>query len=245
MRYFTSDTHFGHPLVTVLRGFISNGRVASEYRDVRARQGSGAAEKWIRDYANHRQIAFRELADTAKHDKTLITNINSAVGAEDELWILGDVSFRTTIDYTLQCLRSLTCKHLHMIVGNHDRNFRNHTNDRLYQPVFESIDDYRELTMHFLDADQTVALSHFPRRSSIMQHIGTWGGDMRFRQDTPATEGWLLYGHTHQDAPAGTDPKSVNVGLDAWNLKPVSEPRIVAWFEHTAGPEKAEKAEKA
>ena len=231
MRYFTSDTHFGHPLVTVLRGFINNGRVAADYRAVRASEGSKKAEQWIRNYSNHRQTGFHDLADTLRHDRTLIANINATVRPDDELWILGDVSFRTSIEHTLECLNALDCTHLHMIVGNHDRNFRNPENDRLYEPAFETIDVYRELTMHFLGQDQTVALSHFPRRSSIMQQIGTWGGDMRFEHDAPTTEGWLLYGHTHQDQPAGTDQNSVNVGLDAWNLKPVSETQIVSWFE--------------
>ena len=39
MRYFTSDTHFGHPLVTALRGFLNNGRLRTEYRDVWQAQG--------------------------------------------------------------------------------------------------------------------------------------------------------------------------------------------------------------
>ena len=46
----------------------------------------------------------------------------------------------------------------------------------------------------------------------------------------PTTEGWLLYGHTHQDVPDDTDPRSVNVGLDAWDFKPVSEQQILAWL---------------
>lgn len=46
----------------------------------------------------------------------------------------------------------------------------------------------------------------------------------------PTTEGWLLYGHTHQDVPDGTDPRSVNVGLDVWDFKPVSEQQILAWL---------------
>ena len=28
----------------------------------------------------------------------------------------------------------------------------------------------------------------------------------------------------------GTDPLSANVGLDAWDFKPVSEQQILAWF---------------
>ena len=48
MRYFTSDTHFGHPLVTALRGFLNNGRLRTEYRDVWQAQGRAAAHAWIK-----------------------------------------------------------------------------------------------------------------------------------------------------------------------------------------------------
>mgnify|MGYP001387686855 CR=1 FL=1 len=234
MRYLTSYTHFWHPLVTVLRGLINNGRIAARYRQIRHTEGAEEAQHWIRSYADHEQLGFHDLADTEEHDSTLIANINAVVHADDELWILGDVSFRTSMEHTRACLHALHCAHLQMIVGNHDRNFRNTDNDHLYASAFETIDDYDELTMDFLGANRTVALSHFPRRSSIMQHIGTWGGDLRFEPDAPATEGWLLYGHTHQDEPAGTDAKSMNVGLDAWRLKPVSESQVAAWFERSS-----------
>lgn len=35
MRYFTTDTHFGHPLVTVLRGFTTFDPTHSRYEEVR------------------------------------------------------------------------------------------------------------------------------------------------------------------------------------------------------------------
>ena len=50
MRYFTSDTHFGHPLVTALRGFLNNGGLRAEYRDVWQAQGRAAAHTWIKQY---------------------------------------------------------------------------------------------------------------------------------------------------------------------------------------------------
>lgn len=43
MRYFTSDTHFGHPLVTALRGFLNNGRLRAEYLDIWQTQTRAAA----------------------------------------------------------------------------------------------------------------------------------------------------------------------------------------------------------
>ena len=64
---------------------------------------------------------------------------------DDELWILGDLSYRCTVEHTLDCLRRINCRHLHLIIGNHDRNFRLRSNDALYEDVFETIDDYCEI----------------------------------------------------------------------------------------------------
>ena len=36
--------------------------------------------------------------------------------------------------------------------------------------------------------------------------------------------------HASGRPPDGTDPRSVNVGLDAWDFKPVSEQQILAWL---------------
>ena len=106
------------------------------------------------------------------------------VGRDDELWILGDLSYRCTVKHTLDCLRRINCRHLHLIIGNHDRNFRLRSNDALYENVFETIDDYREIDMELpvLDgtgkptaatARQTIGMSHFPQ---------TLGIDRRTRQ---------------------------------------------------------------
>jgi len=37
MKYFTTDTHFGHPLVTVLRGFTTFDPTRSSYEEITAR----------------------------------------------------------------------------------------------------------------------------------------------------------------------------------------------------------------
>lgn len=50
MRYFTSDMHFGHPLVTALRGFLNNGRLRAEYLDIWQTQTRAAAHAWIKQY---------------------------------------------------------------------------------------------------------------------------------------------------------------------------------------------------
>lgn len=242
MRYFTSDTHFGHPLVTALRGFLNNGRLRTEYRDVWQAQGRAAAHAWIKQYVRDNQTSFKAICDITRHENTIIGNINETVGRDDELWILGDLSYRCTVEHTLDCLRRINCRHLHLIIGNHDRNFRLRSNDALYENVFETIDDYREIDMELPVLDgtgkataattrQTIGMSHFPRLSALTEEHGNWPENWnKFADVAPTTEGWLLYGHTHQGIPNGTDPLSVNVGLDAWDFKPVSEQQILAWF---------------
>ena len=147
----------GTPLVTALRGFLNNGRLRTEYRDVWQAQGrrrigeTTAPFAWIKQYVRDNQTSFKAICDTSRHENTIIGNINETVGRDDELWILGDLSYRfCTVEHTLDCLRRITaclrrisCRHLHLIIGNHDRNFRLRSNDALYEDVFETIDDYR------------------------------------------------------------------------------------------------------
>ena len=201
MRYFTSDTHFGHPLVTALRGFLNNGRLRTEYRDVWQAQGRAAAHAWIKQYVRDNQTSFKAICDITRHENTIIGNINETVGRDDELWILGDLSYRCTVEHTLECLRRINCQHLHLIIGNHDRNFRLRSNDALYENVFETIDDYREIDMELPVLDgtgkptaattrQTIGMSHFPRLSALTEEHGNWPENWnKFADVAPTTEG--------------------------------------------------------
>lgn len=182
MRYFTSDTHFGHPLVTALRGFLNNGKLRAEYLDIWQTQTRTAAHAWIKRYVHDNQTSFKAICDIARHENTIIDNINEIVGHDDELWILGDLSYRCTVEHTLECLRRINCQHPHLIIGNHDRNFRLRSNDALYGDVFETIDDYREIDMELPVLDesgkitvattqQSIAMSHFPRLSALAEQL--------------------------------------------------------------------------
>ena len=200
MRYFTSDTHFGHPLVTALRGFLNNGRLRAEYLDIWQTQTRAAAHAWIKQYVHDNQTSFKAICDIARHENTIIDNINEIVGHDDELWILGDLSYRCTVEHTLECLRRINCQHLHLIIGNHDRNFRLRSNDALYGDVFETIDDYREIDMELPVLDesgkitvaatqQSIAMSHFPRLSALAEEHGDWPSNWNeFADMAPTTD---------------------------------------------------------
>ena len=66
------------------------------------------------------RLNFRKAADTDAHDEAIVANINRIVGEDDELWILGDIGYRTSVRHLKSCLRQLRCRHLHAVIGNHD-----------------------------------------------------------------------------------------------------------------------------
>lgn len=94
--------------------------------------------------------------------------------------------------------------------------------------LFENIEPNGTVELEGLG---TVNLSHFPYRED---HAYGWPDDaVRFHDQALPFDGRkLLYGHTHQLSPAGARPESLNVGLDAWNLVPVSQTQVVDWFRN-------------
>lgn len=233
MKYFTTDTHFGHPLVSVLRGFTTFDLGRAQYGRILAEQGRKAAEDWAKGIVlDDSRLNFRKAADTDAHDAAIVANINEIVGPDDELWILGDIGYRTSVNHLKDCLRQLACRHLHVVIGNHDDWW---LDDKPARNLFESIEanDTVELS-GFGDEDssaatETVNLSHFPYREDLAYG---WPDDaVRFHDQALPFDGRkLLYGHTHQLSPAGARPEALNVGLDAWNLTPVSHTQIIGWF---------------
>ncbi|KAB7791119.1 metallophosphoesterase family protein [Bifidobacterium leontopitheci] len=236
MKYFTTDTHFGHPLVSALRGFTTFDPGRGEYLRLLHDQGRKAAEDWVRQTVeDDSRLTFRTAADTDAHDAAVVASINAAVGPDDELWILGDIGFRTSVKHLKDCLRQLQCRHLHAVIGNHDDWWMA---NRPALNLFESIEPNDTVDLPGLDAArpddlETVNLSHFPYREDLAYG---WPDDaVRFHDQALPFDGRrLLYGHTHQLTPEGARPESLNVGLDAWNLTPVSADQVAAWFRETA-----------
>lgn len=139
MRYFTTDTHFGHPLVTVLRGFTTFDPTHSRYEEVLRAHDRKTAEDWAKEETFGAGLTFRQVADTDAHDKAIVDHINTLVGLDDELWILGDIGFRTSLTHLKNCLRALNCKHLHGVIGNHDDWW---LEDRPALNLFESLEPH-------------------------------------------------------------------------------------------------------
>lgn len=230
MHYFTSDLHLAHPFVAATRGFWKPGMRPD--RDViEAPDGLNQLRRELSEYR------FNEMVDTEAHDRAIIKRINAVCGKNDDLYIAGDLSAggHKSLRRALYLLDDLTVPHsrIHLILGNHDGFHIRNTNAYDFASVcIGSISTNLFLT---LENDMPAIISHTPRKTYIergveLKDVASNSLDktlLRYAPDVP--DGIVhLYGHTHGKSPDEFhDGTSVNIGLDAWRLRPVSERQII------------------
>ncbi|WP_289094196.1 phosphoesterase [uncultured Bifidobacterium sp.] len=231
--YFTTDTHFGHPLVSALRGFIADADIKAGFDHAVAEQGIAAAAQYVKRAANKRHLRMADIADTDAHDAAVIASINATLTPADELWIMGDVGYRTSMEHIRHCLHAIHARRLHLVVGNHDVNFHHRELDGAWHHAFATIQDSATVAIDGV----AYHLSHFPYREDMDGYRDPTGDvsdnayDPGYAPDALPRDGRrLLFGHTHQHTKAGRSADSLHVGLDSWDLRPVSETQVTQWF---------------
>jgi len=107
-------------------------------------------------FGHENALAFdnRPFKTIEEHDKMLIENWNGAVGMDDEVFILGDISWYN-VTKTIAIVKSLNGIK-HFIVGNHDKKL---LKNREFQSLFAEITDYKELG---LPEGGGIVLCHYP-----------------------------------------------------------------------------------
>lgn len=156
------------------------------------------------------------------HDE-LISRWNKRVRPQDHVYVLGDFSFGNKPD-TESILSKLNGRKT-LVTGNHDKDAHYMLSVGFYS-VVENI--YIKMTHN--NTKMQVYLSHFPYYPSFWQRL--WarltGGfiDRRYLHKRIVNRGdWLLHGHTH--SPVKVRGKSIHVGVDAWDYRPVSQTEIL------------------
>lgn len=114
----------------------------------------------------------RPFSDVDEMDRILIELWNARVAPEDDVYIIGDFSYRSgkTEDWYLRQLRG----HKHLIIGNHDSRLLANEKAMAY---FDTVDKM----MHVSDQGEQLQLCHFP--------IAEWNG---FHHGS-----YLIHGHIH------------------------------------------------
>lgn len=155
-------------------------------------------------------------------DEVLIDNWNSRITPEDDVYVLGDFTFKGTtmaIKY-LECLNGS----IHLLKGNHDQ-FMNqdsfdmwlcdmHNRDLHSGRVYTHVRD-EGYYAHINDNEREVILFHYP--------IMFWDG-----QDDRGS--YHLYGHMHSTSHGGTQhphPDAFNVGVDVNDFMPVTLDELI------------------
>lgn len=129
----------------------------------------------------------------------MITNWNSVVKPDDEVWHLGDVAMSyANAKWFVQQLNGKK----HLILGNHDK-------DRKKMLDCGFINTYQSHKMKI--GNKTVTLMHRP--------VPLTGYDQGR---------WLLHGHTHNSTPkVDYEKKWINLSVEWWNYTPVAETEII------------------
>ena len=172
-------------------------------------------------HANIIRYCNRPWPDVDAMNAGLVERWNDTVGDDDTVWVLGDLAMGP-IDASLALVGSLRGRKL-LLAGNHDRCWAGHGDralawvDRYVAAGFAEIHQGAiGLTVDGCD----VLACHFPYR-------GDSHDDERFVPERPVDQGeWLLHGHIHERW--RQDGRMLNVGVDVWDYRPVSEHQLAA-----------------
>lgn len=115
----------------------------------------------------------RPFLDIETHDKALISNWNGKIQPDDDVYILGDISWYSP-DKTIEIVKQLKGKK-HLIVGNHDSKL---VKNKSFRDLFVEVCEYKEI----VDNKMNIVLSHYPIPCFKNHYHNGW---------------YMLYGHVH------------------------------------------------
>ncbi|WP_201830725.1 metallophosphoesterase family protein [Microvirga zambiensis] len=145
------------------------------------------------------RIDKRPFRTIAEHDEALIKNWNAVVSGSDEVWHLGDFALHVRRERIDELLGLLNGRK-HLITGNNDGP------ETLAAQGWESVQAYAEI--------------HLEGHAMVMCHYA-------FRTWKNMGRGWIdLHGHSHAKLKPQT--RQFDVGVDAFDYRPVTLETILA-----------------
>lgn len=146
-----------------------------------------------------RGIYRRPFADTPGMDEAMVARWNAAVAPDDEVWHLGDFALRLP-EACISALLGRLNGRKHLVTGNNDGPATTALSG------WASVQPYAEIEVE----GTSLVLCHYPFRTWRNMHRGWWN----------------LHGHSHgRLAPL---PRQADVGVDAWDFRPVTLAEVTA-----------------
>lgn len=157
------------------------------------------------------KFSKRPFGDVEEMDKFIMDAWNEVVGKDDDIYILGDLVYRSNKSYSYYLSKLSGKKHL--IVGNHDRAM---LKDKEAMSYFESVDD---LTMIHDDGIKIV-LCHYP--------LLEWSG---FYRNSYHIHGHIHNIHNEAFATLRNMERALNAGAEIINYTPCSFKELMKYNE--------------
>lgn len=145
------------------------------------------------------ELCRRPFATVEEMDETLVERWNERVGAHDTVYHLGDFTLKGAD--VAETFSSRLKGHIHLIYGNHDR-----ASVRGFYRWEPSSGE--AMTIRHQGCD--ITLCHYAMKVWNRSHHGAL----------------MLYGHSHGTLPGNS--QSLDVGVDAWDFRPVTLDEILA-----------------
>jgi len=161
----------------------------------------------------------RPFANASVMNKVIIQNWNELVKPEDTVYHLGDVAF-TGFDQAQNIMSSLNGYKI-LILGNHDKSAA------------------KMIEMGFKEAHQSLMLEIGGTQMNLSHYPYIGSGDPKYYKpkfDLKSLKDagkHLIHGHVHtsfKSKPGLYKNIMVNVGVDQWEFKPVSEPDLITFI---------------
>lgn len=151
------------------------------------------------------------LATVEEMNDFLVRKWNEKVKEDDIVYILGDLSYRSSISVKTYLKQLKGRKHL--IVGNHD--FQWQKNIANINDYFESVSDMKVIRL----GEKLITLCHYP--------LLEWNGSRRAKNQQTSIS-WLIHGHIHNSRDNVFEyirdnlPCALNCGVDINGFEPVT-----------------------
>jgi len=162
----------------------------------------------------HKLVAKRRgFDDVVAHDDTIINAWKEVVRAEDEVWVLGNLTMDQP-EYALDVISDLPGKKF-LIPGQYDdchpMHVAAHRNMKKYRRSFEEILPYH----HRRIRGQDVIVSHLPYERGMV-------GDLARHQQWRLRDygHFMIHAHTQQKGRVTNQGRDIYVGVDAWDFRP-------------------------
>jgi len=171
-------------------------------------------------HANIIRYTGRPFADVDEMNRALIERWNDAVTDTDEVWVLGDVALGR-IDETLGLVEQLHGRKI-LLTGNHDRCWHGHgakAERWIGRYADAGFDEIHHGSIETPLGSTPVMCSHFPYRGDSRDHE-------RYPDHRPIDSGAvLLHGHVHERWKVRD--RQINVGVDVWDFRPITDEEIL------------------